>query len=182
MKRAIVTPAALAPAALSELKNWLGITIAGDDAQLSALLRAALDLCEDFTGLMPLQQICEDVLPASSAWQALSVRPVLAITGVEGIPAEGSRFALPVAAYAIELDPEGTGRVLIGNPDAAGRVAVRYIAGLAPDWASLPESLRQGILRLAAFQYRQRDDANASAGPPASVAALWRPWRRMRLA
>ncbi|HOB13727.1 MAG TPA: phage head-tail connector protein [Novosphingobium sp.] len=182
MKRAIVTPAALAPAALSELKDWLGITTTSDDAQLTALLRAALEACEDFTGIMPLQQDCEEVLPASSAWQVLRTRPVQAITGLEGIPAEGARFALPNANYAIELDADGGGRVLISNPGAAGRVAVRLTAGLAADWPSLPEALRHGVLRLAAFQYREREGDRASALPPAAVAALWRPWRRLRLA
>ncbi len=182
MKRAIVTPAALAPAALSELKDWLGITTPADDTQLTALLRAALEMCEHFTGTMPLQQDCEEVLPASTAWQAFSTRPVQAITAIEGIPAEGARFALPIGNYAIELDPGGGGRVLVSNPGAAGRIAVRLTAGLAPDWASLPELLRHGILRLAAFQYRQREDVAAPTTPPAAVAALWRPWRRLRLA
>lgn len=182
MKRAIITPAVLAPTALSELKDWLGITTSGDDAQLTALLRMALDLCEDFTGTMPLQQDCEEVLPAATSWTALSARPVQAITAVDGIPAEGARFVLPVANYAIELDADGGGRVLISNPGAAGRVAVRFTAGLAADWASLPEALRHGVLRLAAFQYRSREDDSTASMPPAAVAALWRPWRRLRLA
>lgn len=182
MKRAIITPAVLAPTALSELKNWLGITTPGDDAQLTALLRMALDMCEDFTGTMSLQQVCEEVLPASTSWTAVSARPVQAITGVDGIPAEGARFALPVANYAIELDADGGGRVLISNLGSAGRVAVRFTAGLAPDWSSLPEALRHGVLRLAAFQFRSREDDSAAALPPAAVAALWRPWRRLRLA
>ena len=182
MKRAIVTPAALAPLALSELKDWLGITTTSDDAQLTGLLRGALELCEDFAGTMPLQQVCEELLPVSTTWQALATRPVQAITSIDGLPAEGARFALPVASYAIELDADGGGRVLIGNPGAAGRVAVRFSAGLAADWASLPEALRHGVLRLAAFQYRQREDDSAAQLPPAAVAALWRPWRRLRLA
>ncbi len=183
MKRAIVTPAALAPAALAELKNWLGITTAGDDAQLTALLRASLEMCEGFTGLMPLQQVCEEVLSAASGWQLLSARPVQAISGVDGIPAEGARFVLPVSSYAIDLDADGGGAVQIGNPGSAGRVAVRFTAGIAPDWASLPEGLRHGVLRLAAFQYRGREDTSGGAAlPPAAVAALWRPWRRVRLA
>ncbi len=106
----------------------------------------------------------------------------LTITGIEGIPAEGARFALPVANYAIELDADGGGRVLVSNPGAAGRVAVRFTAGLAADWTSLPEALRHGVLRLAAFQYRSREDDGAASMPPAAVAALWRPWRRLRLA
>lgn len=183
MKRLIVTPAALAPAALAELKDWLGITAAQDDAQLYALLRAGLELCEQFTGLMPLQQVCEEVLAAIADWQWLATRPVQAISQVDGIPADGPRFALPAANYAIDLDANGGGLVRIGNPGSAGRVAVRFTAGLAPDWSNIPDGLRHGVLRLAANQYRHREDeSQQGAMPPAAVAALWRPWRRMRLA
>ena len=182
MKRAIVTPAALAPTALSELKAWLGITTSLDDPQLTGLLHAALEMCEDFTGTMPLQQVCEEIVPAATGWHMLAARPVQAITALEGIPAEGARFSLPVSNYAIELDADGGGRVLVTNPGVAGRIAVRFSAGLSPDWPSLPESLRRGVLRLAAFQSRQRESDAVVALPPAAVAALWRPWRRIRLA
>lgn len=182
MKRVVVTPAALGSAALAELKDWLGITTAADDAQLIALLKAALELCEQFTGLMPLQQTCEEVLPASCEWQVLSARPVQAITVIEGVPAEGARFTLPAQNYAIELDADGGGSVRVSNPGSAGRIAVRFTAGLAADWTSLPDGLRHGVLRLAAHQYRHREDEAASGTiPPAAVAALWRPWRRLRL-
>ncbi len=182
MKRTILTPAVLAPAALAELKLWLGISTTLDDAPLAALLRTALEVCEGFTGTLPLQCAVEEVLPASSAWQPLEARPVQAITLVQGVPAEGARFSMPVADYAIELDADGGGRVRVLNPGTATRIAVRFSAGLAPDWASLPESLRHGVLRLAAHQHRMRDDDAAAPLPPAAVAALWRPWRRLRLA
>jgi uncharacterized phiE125 gp8 family phage protein len=132
---------------------------------------------------MPLQQACEEILPASCEWQVLSTRPVQAITGVDGLPAEGARFALPVANYAIDLAADGSGLVRVSNPGAAGRIAVRCTAGLAADWPNLPDGLRHGVLRMAASQYRAREDESALAiMPPAAVAALWRPWRRMRLA
>ncbi|MGH6786795.1 MAG: head-tail connector protein [Novosphingobium sp.] len=181
MKRTILTPAALAPAALAELKQWLGISTAPDDAPLTALLRLALDTCEDFTGTMPLQATCEEVLPVSSEWRTLTTRPVQAIALVEGIPAEGARFTLPSTGFALELDADGGARVRVISPGAAGRIAVRFVAGLAPDWASLPEALRHGAIRLAAHQHRQREDGAAAPLPPAAVAALWRPWRRVRL-
>ncbi len=182
MHRTVITPAALAPAALAELKDWLGITIAADDAALTALLRAALELCEGFTGLMPLVQTCEEVLPVAAEWQRLAAQPIQTITLVEGLPAEGARFVLPLESYALDLDADGSGRVRVHNPGAAGRIAVRFGAGLAADWPDLPDALRHGVLRLAAHQYRHRESETSAPLPPAAVAALWRPWRRVRLA
>jgi len=182
MKRAIIAPPALAPAALDELKQWLGITTAGEDGALAALLRAALETCEAFTGLMPLEAEGEEVLPAVGGWQALAARPVEAITAVWGIPAEGARFALAAQDYAIELDADGAGLVRLLRRGSATRIAVRFTAGLAAGWADLPDGLRHGVLRLAAHHYRERDSAGASPMPPAAVAALWRPWRRLRVA
>ena len=182
MKRAIITPAVLAGAALGELKDWLAITTPRDDAALTQLLRAALEMCEAFTGQMPLAATCEEVLPAAACWQALATRPVLAITGIEGIPAEGARFALAPADYAIELVADGSALVRVPRQGAAGRVAVRFTAGMAAGWADLPDGIRHGALRLAAHHYRQRDGSAAAPVPPAAVAALWRPWRLMRLA
>ncbi len=181
MKRTIVTPPVLPPAALAELKQWLGIATTQDDAPLTALLRASLDMCESFTGIVPLAAGCEEVIPAMAGWQSLEAKPVQAITAVQGIPAEGSRFTLPVADYAIDLDADGSGRVMVRNPGAAGRIAVRFTAGLAPNWDLLPDGLRQGIMRLAAHQHREREGSGASPIPPAAIAALWRPWRMVRL-
>ena len=195
MKRVIITPPVLAPAALAELKDWLAITTPREDAALTQLLRAALETCEAFTGTMPLAAQCEEVLPVlrpfdklraqderSGGWQALATRPVGAVTGVEGIPAEGARFPLAAADYAIELTADGGALVRVVRPGSAGRVAVRFTAGMAAGWPDVPEGIRHGVLRLAAHHYRQRDTGAMQAIPPAAVAALWRPWRLMRLA
>jgi uncharacterized phiE125 gp8 family phage protein len=182
MKRTIVTPPVLSSAALAELKQWLGITTSQDDAVLTSLLLAAVETCEAFTGIMPLQAICEEVLPLASGWQNISARPVKAITGLDAILADGSRVALSISAYSIELDADGGGRVMVTAAGDALRIAARFEAGLAADWEGLPEGLRQGMMRLAAHQHRERDASGSAPMPPAAVAALWRPWRRMRLA
>lgn len=180
MQRTIVAPAELPAAALDELKHWLAIRSADHDAALTALLRTALDTCEAFTGSVPLAAQFEEIVPASGAWQALSARPIVAISGVEAIPAEGSRYALLPDAYAIDIAEGGAGLVRIVRQGNAGRVAVRFAAGLAPAWDVLPDGLRHGIVRLAAHHWRERDSGEDTA-PPAAVAALWRPWRRVRL-
>lgn len=182
MKRTVLTPPVLPPTALAELKQWLGITTAQDDDVLAALLRAGLDMCEAFTGIMPLETTCEEVIEASGAWQQLAARPVQAISAVDAISASGTRTTLSASAYAVDLDADGGGKVMVMQLGDADRIAVRFTCGLAPTWDGLPEPLRQGIMRLAAHQHREREGNGASPVPPAAVAALWRPWRRLRLA
>ena len=181
MKRAIVAPAALPASALAEVKQWLGITIAQDDASLTALLRAGLDICEAFTGAMPLEAVCEEGHAISREWRSLATRPVQAISGIEAVGPDGLRTALGPSDYEIDLRADGTGLFRIVAPVDAERCVVSFVAGLAQTWAVLPEALRHGVVRLAAHQHRTREDAGASPIPPASVAALWQPWRRMRL-
>jgi len=182
MKRAIIVPPAPAPEALAELKQWLGLSGPREDTALARLIGAALDLCEGFTGQLPLTATAEEVLAADGQWQRLASRPVQAVLAVEAIALNGTRTALAAEAYALELDPDGGARVRVINPVLPGRVAVRFIAGLAPSWAALPESLRHGVIRLAAHQHRARENSATEPMPPAAVTALWRPWRQMRLA
>ena len=181
MKRTIVTPAVLPPTALAELKQWLGITTAQDDAPLRALLAAGAAMCEAFTGIMPLEQTAEEALRPCTAWQRLATRPVHAIIGIEAVAASGARSPLAITEYAVELEADGTASVRLLRSSSAPRIAVRFIAGLAADWDSLPEPLRHGIIRLAAHQHRERETSGSAPQPPAAVVALWQPWRRMRL-
>lgn len=181
MTRTITIPAALPASALAELKQWLGITVAADDDPLRRLLTAALETAESFTGSMLLEQTCEELLPSHACWQMLATRPVQAIVAVEHVDGEGARELLEPDRYEIDLRADGSGAVRIRFP-RAGRIAVRFVAGLAPDWDTLPEALRHGVVRLAAHQHREREGAGGSPLPPASVVALWRPWRRLRLA
>lgn len=182
MQRAIVTPPILVSDALAELKDWLAITTDQDDAPLTGLIQAGLEMCEGFIRQMPLECTCEEVLKAQAGWQRLSTVPVLSIEAVEIIAFDGSRVPLPVSAYAVTLDPDGSGRIRITEPLSESRIAVRFTAGMAAGWAALPIGIRHGIIRLAAHHYRQRDLDAMSASPPAVVAALWHPWRRMRIA
>ncbi|MBT2135110.1 phage head-tail connector protein [Croceibacterium sp. LX-88] len=182
MNRAIITPAALTGAALDDLKDWLGITTARDDTALEQLLRTALETCEAFTGQMPLTTLCEEVLPVSRNWQSLATTPVQSISAVEGIALDGTRQVLAPQDYALDLAPGGGALVRTLRAGPAKRVAVRFTAGMAATWHAVPDGLRHGLLRLAAHHYRQRESGATEPVPPAAVAALWRPWRRVRVA
>jgi uncharacterized phiE125 gp8 family phage protein len=117
---------------------------------------------------------------ASAAWQRLRRAPVQAITAVDGLRPDGLAAALPVSAFAIDIDGRGEGWIRVTAPGEATRVRVTYQAGLAGEWSGAPDALRHGIVRLAAHLYAHRDEEKGGA-PPAAVTALWRPWRRIGL-
>lgn len=173
-------PAVELTAAREAVKAYARVEQGSEDALIEELAATALLLCEAFCGRATLAREAVELLPCRSDWTRLGAVPVRAITAVEGLPAEGSAFVLPVEAYAIDIDAEGAGWVRVTAPGAAGRVRVTYEAGLAATWDAVPAPLRQGAVRLATHLYQHRDDVREGP-PPAAVAALWRPWRRVQL-
>ena len=180
MQRIIVQPPAPGEAALAELKHWLGISRPNDDATLAALLDNSITICEAFTGKTPLRQRVEETIPLTGMWRELVSRPVLDVTGAALIAEDGSRSALSPLSEALEWRVGGSACVRLLRPLEGTALAVELSVGIAADWAGLPAPLRHGIIRLAAHHFRDRE-GKASAVPPASVTALWRPWREVRL-
>lgn len=167
--------------ALAEVKAYLRVDGAGEDAPIAALIGAAAAVCEAFGGVTLLARGFDETLEtgAARAWTRLARTPVRAVETMAG--ADGA--ALPIETFASDIDANGDGWVrLLTPPDAfsgtGGRARVRYRAGLAESWAGLPAPLRQGVVRLAAHLYVHRDGAD-DVVPPAAVTALWRPYRRM---
>lgn len=159
---------------LGEVKAYLRIDGAEEDALLAGLVRTAAALCEAFTGLVLIAEPRSETVAADGEWHRLSATPVRGF--------EGAFVADDAVAFDSLTDAAGDGWVrLSGSAAGSAPVRVAVKAGIADDWNGVPEPLRQGIVRLTAHLYANRDAAG-DAGPPAAVAALWRPWRRMRLA
>ncbi len=178
MRRTITQPPDLSGTPLAELKQWLGITRDEEDALLLTVLHASLDLCEGFTGLLPLEVEVEERLAHETGEHRLTSRPVHSLLAIEWLDQAGSRGALDEDDYTFTIAANGSAMLTLPADSEAEAVVLRMTAGLAPDWTSLPAALRQGIIRLAAFHYRDRD---LSEPPPPSVTAMWQPWRQMRL-
>ena len=180
MQRDVVAAAQLTGAPLNEFKHWLSISTAFEDAYLESLLRSALVMCETFTELMPIMQICEEVLPASTDWLNLRTRPVGSLLDLRAIDISGTRLPIASEDREVRLDADGILRLRLARLPGPDRIIVRFSAGMADDWSALDSPLKQGILRYAGHLYRERD-GSGEAIPPAAVAALWRPYRRLRL-
>lgn len=165
-------------AAVAEVKAWLRIELNADDAELTSLTQSAFAHAEDFCGQVLIARTGSEILPMCAEWRRLTATPLRAFNVVNGLPAEGASFVIAAGNYAFDIDASGDGWIRVMQPGAAGRISVQIVAGLADDWLSLPDGLRQGIIRLAAHMFAER----TNDVPPAIVTALWRPWRRMRLA
>ncbi|MFZ4687722.1 MAG: head-tail connector protein [Polymorphobacter sp.] len=160
---------------LAECKAYLRLARDDEDALLAGFIRTAMTLCEAFTGQWLIVRDCEQRLASSGEWQRILAAPVTAVTGVFV-----GGMALATAAYETDIDASGTGWVRV-HDSSASDVQVQFRAGLGADWNGVPEPLRQGLVRLVVHLFSHRDAPDAGP-PPAAVAAMWRPWRRMRLA
>lgn len=160
--------------AVAAVKTVLRVSTTDEDALIAAFAESALGLCEQFIGQVAIARSLRERVAVSGAWQRLAAGPVRAISGVETL----AGVALPVDAYAIDLDAAGDGWVRVHGGGEAKQVVAVFEAGMAENWAGLPAPLRQGVVLLAAFLFDERDTSTA---PPVAVTALWRPFRRMTL-
>jgi uncharacterized phiE125 gp8 family phage protein len=169
---------------LPEVQAFVRVERGEEEALLAGMVRTASALCEAFTNRVLIARPFSETLAVTGAWQRLSLSPVRSIDAVEAIAVDGSAAALPVAAYAIDIDASGDGWVRLIDAGNAARVRVLATAGMASGTNEVPEPLRHGILRLIGHLFASRDGGGIGGPggePPAAVTALWRPYRRMRL-
>lgn len=168
-----------APVTIDEVRGWMRLGAGSEDAIVAALIRAATNLCEAFTGQLLIERAVSEEMPVARGWMTLAKRPVQTIVSVTGLSVDGPDMLLAADLVARDIARDGTARLRIDQPGSAGRVRVAYRAGLAPDANGVPEALRQGIVRLVAHLHGARDGADRE--PPAIVTALWQPWRQVTL-
>lgn len=162
---------------LGECKAFLRLEHDAEDGLLAGFIRTAMALCEAFTGQWLILRDGEQRLAIETGWQRLVMAPVDQVVGV--VTPAGS---LPPGDFETAIAADGSAMIRLRTlaTPAPSRLIVTVRAGLGADWNSIPEPLRQGIIRLVAHLYTHRDAIDAGP-PPTAVAALWRPWRRLRI-
>lgn len=175
-------------APLAELRAWLRAPVGdgsrADDKDADAIvaaLHAASEQVEALLGRALVARSAIETRGVTGGWQRLATQPVRAITAVERVAADGTRAALPVTSYAIEIDDAGAGWVRIADTSVAGRVAVTLVAGMAERAEDLPAAIRQAVVLQAATLLDARDGAEARRAIDPAAAGLLAPWRRARL-
>lgn len=175
----IATNIAEAAVSMAEAQAYARVETGEEEALLAGLVRTASALCECFIGQVMVQRPFEEVLAAEVKWQRLQLTPVRSIDEVAVLGPDGGAAPLSATDIDLDIDSRGDGWVRVAN-SGGSKIRVRGQAGIAADPNGVPEPLRQGILRLIAHLFATRDGSGGE--PPAAVTALWRPYRRMRLA
>ncbi|MFN3287761.1 MAG: head-tail connector protein, partial [Sphingomonadaceae bacterium] len=101
------TQPAVAPVGLGEVRAYLRIDGAAEDALLAGLVRSATALCEAFTGLALIERPVSELVRADGQWQRLARAPVAGIDGVDLVGEDGTGTPLGADAWAAQLTPDG---------------------------------------------------------------------------
>jgi len=180
LKPELTIPAATPVLTLAEAKAYLRVDHDVDDALIAALIRSATDICEHFIGRVLLSSGWQERFDAAGTTYRLGREPVRAVSAVAWRDQSGVSTPIAADAHTITITEDGQGSVVLAAlPFEATAIDISFTAGEASDPNGLPEAVRQGLLRLVCHEYDYRD---SSSSPPVAVAALWRPFRRMRLA
>lgn len=171
---------ALPAVTMSEAQAYVRIETGEEEAVLAALIRTASAVCEEFLNRVVVARDFELDVPPRESWERVPLTPVRTIASVEAVDTTGVATPLPSSGYAIDIDSSGDGWVRLCEAIDGSRVRVSGSAGMASSENEVPEPIRQGVLRLVAHLFTSRDGPGGD--PPAAVTALWRPYRRLRLA
>ena len=168
-----------APLSLNEARSWLRLGASIDDAVVAGLIRAASNICESFVGQWLIIRAAEEVVRARAGEIRLAIRPVVGIDAVTLIAPDGEESVAGEASRRLRIGPDGTGWLSVDGADGAAQLRIGYRAGMSADSNGIPEAIRHGLLRMMQHLHAARDGEGSA--PPAVIAALWQPWRRVAL-
>lgn len=187
MTPVLLTPPASEPLSLTEIKAWLRIDGAEEDATLAALVTAARMTVERQSGRLLNSQawrLIGDLWPTDGVLR-LPVGPVSAVTAVRVFDSLGAATTVSPSTYRLEA---ARGRLIFTqSPTQPGRlqsgVEVDLTCGYGAAATDAPEPLRHAIRLLAARWFERRGDEPADGRAlPGDVKLLIAPFRAPRLA
>lgn len=170
MRLKLVTPPAVEPVSLDELKSHLRVDIADDDDYIGGLIMAAREYIEETTRRSLTTQtwrLSLDDWPDDDEIE-LPRPPLQSIISFQYTDSDGITTDVDAGSYEIDTDSE-PGQIVLANnqswPDvilkAANPVQVTYVAGYGDAGSDVPGRLRHAIKLLAAHWYENREPVAA---------------------
>jgi len=187
MTLALLTPPALEPVTLVEVRRYLRLDATLEDELLTGLIKAARETLEQQTGLALISQKWRLYLDAWPKQGPVTIAkfPVRAIASVTAYRDDGKPVVLD--AESLHLDRASRPAQLYPPSLQTGSVGgweIDFDAGFGEAGADVPDALRHAIMTLVAHWYEFRGAYSATQQPVSYPPAFERViglWRRISL-
>lgn len=163
----LITGPTSEPVTAAEAKLHARIDDDTDNAAIAGMIKAARELAETYTRRAFITQtwaLYADAFP-SCGFIELPRPPLISVTHVKSYTDADVASTFSASSYYVD-DASTPGRLVLRDsaawPDVtrvANGVEIRYVAGYG-DAASVPQSVKIGVLQLVAWLYQHRGDAN----------------------
>lgn len=173
----VVTPVAAEPVTTAEAKLHCRVDTTADDTLFDALVVAAREFAEHYTGRAFAAQTLElalDTFPDCNAdWIDLDMPPVASVSSVKYTDTAGVEQTMDSGDYSLSVYGESRRISLAYNvswpltQDIPNAVRIRYVTG----YTTLPKAAKQGLLLVIGHFYEKRGAATEDV-PEGALALL----------
>jgi uncharacterized phiE125 gp8 family phage protein len=167
----VVTPAAVLPWTLDEVKTYLRVEHDDEDALIEGLLRTATQRVEDIAHRCLISQTLNALYDGWPSGRCLALpRPCQSVTSVKYTPDGGSEQTFSSDRYVVNA-ASVPGEVWLRSGyswpsdtlEPVNGVAVRFVAGYGAAASAIPATLRQWVLMYVAHWYEHPETAGGEA-------------------
>jgi uncharacterized phiE125 gp8 family phage protein len=182
----VITPPTLEPLTVAEMEMHLRSDNPGENDYLTALITAAREYCEDYTGQALITRTLEltlDKWPGVYEELRLPGAPLLAVSSIKYYTDTNAEVVFDAANYFADTAAK-PGRLALAyncawptaNLRPIAAIKIQYTAGYGATAALVPAKFKQAIKLIAAHWYERREETitgtTANAVPFAAHALL----------
>lgn len=186
MPTQIVTPAAAAVIATSDVKVHLRVDHSTEDTYIGALVTAATKHCEEILSRALITQTLALYLDGFPLCRQIDLRaPLQSVTSVAYVDDAGDSQTFSSSNYHVDTKTT-PGRIVLDDTatwpstdDRPNAVTITYIAGYGGTSAAIPDDIKQAIYLIVGEWYRNRENSSEVAYKdiPFAAHALLHPHR-----
>lgn len=159
----VVTPAAVEPVTLAELKDQIRKTTNDQDAYLGTLIKSARAYVQNQTQRVLINTTYDWFLDSFPHWFALPKSPVSTLSSIKYIDTDGVTQTVATTEYVVDKNSNPCRVVLEYGKSwptpktIINAVTVRFVAGYGAAPSAVPDDLRIAILQIAAHWYEHSE-------------------------
>jgi uncharacterized phiE125 gp8 family phage protein len=151
----VITPPAIEPVTLANVREQLGINNAADTASDAVITRRIIEArqwVEGFIRRALISQTLEVRMDCFPEYIQLPHPPVISVTSVKYIDTDGTEQTMSSSDYVLDDYPlvpfirEAYGTTWPSTRDEPNAVRVRYVAGYGSNATDVPQLIREAII------------------------------------